>query len=57
MGESVTLTIVVTAEASGMATDIAVVSSDNVDPVPANNTATADTMILYNFYLPITQKH
>jgi len=60
MGDSVTITITVTAASDGIAGNTAVVSSDNVDPNPEDNTATVDTVILpafYYFYLPITQKH
>ena len=54
-----TVTIVVTANAEGMAENSAEVSSATDDPVPANNTSTVDTTILpamYYFYLPIVQK-
>ncbi|MFZ2095862.1 MAG: choice-of-anchor J domain-containing protein [Anaerolineales bacterium] len=57
VGESVTLTIVVTADVSGMATNTAEIWSDNPDPDPLNNIASEDTFIIYNFYLPIVQKH
>jgi uncharacterized repeat protein (TIGR01451 family) len=57
---SVTLHIVVTAEAVGTATNTAEVSSANTDPDPLNNIASEDTLInpsTYYFYLPIVQKH
>lgn len=58
-GEDATVTIVVTAAAEGVAENVAEVSSLSEDPVPANNTSTADVTILpamYYFYLPIIQK-
>ncbi len=59
--ESVTLTIVVTAEIDGLAENTAVVSSEFVlDPDLTNNTSSVDTEInpaMFFFYLPIVQKH
>ncbi len=58
MDESVTLTIVVTAVGSGIAENTAEVSSGFVaDPDLTNNTSTVETMVLYNYYLPIVLKH
>jgi hypothetical protein len=59
IGEDVSLTIVVTAAIDGLAVNTAVVSSDNLDPIQANNTSTVDTEIMpayFYFYLPIIQK-
>jgi hypothetical protein len=59
MGESVTLTIVVTAMDVGTASNLAEVTSDNPDPDLENNTSTVATTINPAFlyiYMPIVQK-
>jgi uncharacterized repeat protein (TIGR01451 family) len=59
---SVTLHIIVIANAVGTATNLAEVWSDNNDPNPLNNIATEDTVInptifTYYFYLPIINRN
>jgi uncharacterized repeat protein (TIGR01451 family) len=59
---SVTVTITVTAADTGIVTNTAVVSGsiNDSDPNLDNNTSTVDTTIIpaiYNFYLPIIQRH
>ncbi len=57
VGTGVDLTIVVTSPpVGGMITNTAVVNGHFYDPVPDNNTATADTMVMFNFYLPLVMK-
>jgi len=60
VGDSISLSIVVTAVDKGMAANTAVITSDNVDPDLSNNTCTVNTTIyptIFHIYVPLLQRH